>query len=122
MVGSKERRQQARRDGSMQGETVACKERWWQARRDGSRQGEMAGGNVKVALFQIYLAPVIPEVCKGEETQCYGCFSIFLRTTMKPSEWVKKMASTILSSNCCNVPESLDDSALLLMQILEESL
>ena len=31
------------------------KERWW-------------GGNLKVALFQIDLAPVIPEVCKGEET------------------------------------------------------
>ena len=72
MVAGKERWWAARRDGGWKGEmvagkeTAAGKERRRQARRDGSRQGEMAGGNVKVALFQIYLAPVIPEVCKGE--------------------------------------------------------
>ena len=106
MAVGKERQQQQGEMAAGQGEMAAGKERRQQARRDGGRQGETAAGKERR--------------WGGKER-----WRVFLRMTTKPSEWVKKMASAILSSTCCNmwhVPESLDDSALLFVRILEELL
>jgi hypothetical protein len=65
------------------------------------------------------------ESCEGKLLHsCCGYFSAFRRTTMKPSEWAEKMASTARpSSSFRPLPDDpLDEPVLLLARTRDDSL